>query len=205
MKSQIDRLIEIIREKSFKVSETPFKLKSGGISNLYFDMKPTMLDGEGGTLVGELLFDRIRNDLPDFVSGPAVGAVPIIPSVTAAAWRNGTILQGTYVNPKDHGIKNPIQGLVKGQSVKGKTFIVFEDVTTTGGSGLTAVDAITAEGGIVKKVISLTNRDEGAAQLFAQRGIPFDWLVHKHDVIEPAQELFIPADKVTEWEASQQR
>jgi orotate phosphoribosyltransferase len=202
-----ERLIEIIRIRSFMVRNKPFKLKSGAVSNLYFNMKPTMLDGEGSGLVGELMFRAIEKDLPYAVGGPAVGAVPLIPPLTNAAIRHHRYVEGFYVldQAKDHGVTASIQGLMDGEDLKQRTVVVLEDVTTTGGSAMKAVNAVRAAGGHVTGVLSILDRDEGAANLFRNEGLAYTALTNKRQFVEPEREIFIPADKVAEWEASRSR
>jgi orotate phosphoribosyltransferase len=78
---------------------------------------------------------------------------------------------------KEHGTQSLIEGLVKGETIRGKRVIILEDVTTTGGSSLKAIEAIKAEGGTVVRVITLVDRLEGAAESFAAAGIRFDPLL----------------------------
>lgn len=205
--AQTDRLIELIRDKAFRVSDTPFTLASGAVSNLFFNMKPVMLDGEGGDLIGALMFDAVSATPPDVVSGPAVGAVPLIQPFTRAARQRGVDIIGTYVDkPKDHGIAGTsIQGLVKGQTVRDRSVVVLEDVTTTGTSAIKAVEALRQAGANVTGIVGILNRDEGATELFAKEGLAYTALTHKRQFATPEQELFVPADKVAEWKAGRNR
>ncbi len=74
--------------------------------------------------------------------------------------------------PKDHGTKK----LVEGEPIAGKRVVILEDVTTTGGSAMKAVDAVREAGAEVALVLSIVDREEGAAEFYRQAGLPFDSL-----------------------------
>jgi len=75
--------------------------------------------------------------------------------------------------PKEHGARLSVEGLKPGDTLAGKRVVIVEDVTTTGGSALKAVEAVREAGGEVALVFTMVDRDEGAADTFAQAGIPF--------------------------------
>jgi len=119
-----DRLMEIILEKSFQYSEEPtFKLVSGGVSNFYFNCKPTMLDPEGKELIGRLIFSTIR-DLRDLevagIGGLELGSVPISSAVSLISQLEGQPIKEFIVRKekKDHGIPAKVEGeFVAGEKV----------------------------------------------------------------------------------------
>ena len=82
---------------------------------------------------------------------------------------------------KDHGTQSLIEGLAKGETLKGKRVVVVEDVTTTGGSALKAVEALKAQGGVIVRVLTLVDRKEGAADTFAKAGIAFTPILSTDD------------------------
>lgn len=172
------RLIEIIRQRSYGTGVV-IKLASGRTSDFYFNMKPTMLHPEGAYLIGALIADAISPGEADMVGGLEMGAVPIAAAVAAVSFTKGHPLPAFFVRKqtKEHGTQSLIEGLVKGETIRGKRVIILEDVTTTGGSSLKAIEAIKSEGGSVVRVITLVDRLEGAAESFASAGIRFDPLL----------------------------
>ena len=75
--------------------------------------------------------------------------------------------------PKEHGARLAVEGLAKGESLQGKRVVVVEDVTTTGGSAMKAVEAVREAGGKVALVLTMVDREEGATDTFARAGLPF--------------------------------
>jgi orotate phosphoribosyltransferase len=167
------RLAEIIRKRSFGRGE--ITLASGRKSDFYFNLKPTMLDPEGAALLAELTFEALREDRLDYVGGLEMGAVPLAGAIAQLSWLKGHPIAAFFVRkkPKEHGARLAIEGLAKGESLQGKRVVIVEDVTTTGGSALKAVDAVCEAGAEVALVFTMVDRDEGAAETFAQAGIPF--------------------------------
>ncbi|MBL8846292.1 MAG: orotate phosphoribosyltransferase [Hyphomicrobium zavarzinii] len=164
------RLFDIIKSKSFVRGHVV--LASGKESDHYFDMKPSMFDPEGAELLAELLYARIASVDGDIVGGLEMGAVPLITPISIASRRAGRPLPGFFVRKtvKDHGTKKLVEGL---SDVKGKRVVIVEDVTTTGGSAMKAVEALTAAGATIVLVISILDREENAKKLYADAGIPF--------------------------------
>jgi orotate phosphoribosyltransferase len=168
------RLVAIVRRRSFSAGgET--RLVSGRSSSFYFDMKPTMLDPEGAHLIGELVLDALAGAEVDLVGGLEMGAVPLATAVAVASHARGRPLPAVFVRKqaKEHGAKKLVEGLAPGDSLASKRIAVLEDVTTTGGSALKAIEALRAEGAVIDRVISVVDRLEGAAENFKAAGIPF--------------------------------
>ena len=167
------RLAEIIRKRSFGRGE--ITLASGRKSDFYFNLKPTMLDAEGAALLAELTLDALAPERPDYVGGLEMGAVPIAGAIAQLSFMRGKPIQAFFVRkkPKEHGAKLSVEGLAPGESLQGKRVIVVEDVTTTGGSAIKAVDAVKESGGEVILVYTMVDREEGAAETFKSAGVPF--------------------------------
>ncbi len=176
------RLIEIVRKKSFRSGEV-FKLASGKTSTLYFNMKPTLLDAEGARLSASLILDLLGDDRADLVGGLELGAVPIAASVAAISAVEGRPVAGFIVRKqaKDHGTQSLVEGLVKGETLKGKRVVIVEDVTTTGGSAIKAAEVVRAEGGEVVRVVTVLDRQEGAADAFKAAGLAFSSVLRAED------------------------
>jgi orotate phosphoribosyltransferase len=181
-RSQLDvrnRLFDLIKERSFKKGR--FILASGKESAYYFDSKPTMLHPEGAALLAELILHELQDVEADCVGGLEMGAVPLIAPVAMKSFGSGRPLSGFFVRkaPKDHGTKQRIEGL----DVAGKTAIILEDVTTTGGSAMQAVELVRAAGGKVALVLSILDRGEGARELYAAAGVPFKSLFRAEEFL----------------------
>jgi orotate phosphoribosyltransferase len=166
-------LASIIRARSF--GRGRITLASGRESDFYFNLKPTMLDPEGAALLAELTLDALKDTNADYVGGLEMGAVPIAGAIALASWQQGRPLPAIFVRkkPKEHGARLAVEGLAKGETLAGKRVVVVEDVTTTGGSALKAVEAVREAGGEVALVLTMVDREEGAAETFAQAGLPF--------------------------------
>jgi orotate phosphoribosyltransferase len=169
MDQRRNRLFELIKERSFRRGN--FTLASGKQSSYYFDSKPTMLHPEGATLLAQLIFDALKDVSADCVGGLEMGAVPLIAPVAMRSLEAGQPLMGFFVRktPKDHGTRQRIEGI----DMAGKTAVIVEDVTTTGGSAMQAVEEVKKAGGKVALVISILDRGEGARELYAAAGVPF--------------------------------
>jgi orotate phosphoribosyltransferase len=167
------RLAEIIRKRSFGRGE--ITLASGRKSDFYFNLKPTMLDPEGATLLAELTYETLKDDDLDFVGGLEMGAVPLAGAIAQISWIKGHPISAFFVRkkPKEHGARRAIEGLAKGESLRGKRVVIVEDVTTTGGSAMQAVEAVREDGAEVALVLTMIDREEGANESFAAAGLPF--------------------------------
>ena len=153
------RLMEIILEKSFQYSEEPiFKLVSGGVSNFYFNCKPTMLDPEGKELIGRLIFSTIRDLEVAGIGGLELGSVPISSAVSLISQLKGQPIREFIVRKekKDHGIPTRVEG----EFIAGEKVVVVDDVITTGGSTIKAIEAVQKLGLEVSKVVVLVDREE---------------------------------------------
>lgn len=160
-------------------------LSSGRESDFYLDLRTTMMRPRGIELAGRLLFERLAaGPRVEAVGGMVVAAVPVVSAVLlAAATRGGAAwaeLAGFFVRKeaKQHGLGKRIEGGFRaGQSVA-----LVEDTMTTGGSTLEALDAVTAAGGRVARVLCIVDRGEGAADAFAKRGLALESLYTRADL-----------------------
>src|SRR5215207_5357450 len=129
-----DILFDIIRRRSFRQGGS-FKLASGRTSTIYFNLKPTMLDPEGARLIGAALAEKTVALGGDLVGGLEMGAVPLVSAAAAMSAVAGKPVAAIFVRKaaKEHGTQSLIEGLAEGETLRGKTVVVVEDVTTTGG------------------------------------------------------------------------
>jgi orotate phosphoribosyltransferase len=173
------RLFELLKSLSFRRGKV--KLASGRESDFYFDTKPAMLHPEGAGLLAELILNELAGIEVDCVGGLEMGAVPLIGPVVMKSPEAGRALSGFVVRKsvKDHGTKK----LIEGGSIEGKTVVILEDVTTSGGSALQAVKAAREAGAKVALVVSILDRGEGAVDLYAAEGIPFKSLFQAEEFL----------------------
>ena len=167
------RLRDVIHVRSFGYGEV--KLASGRVSNFYFNLKPTMLDAEGAALLARITLDALAGEHIDYIGGLEMGAVPIAGAVAQLSFLNGAPVQAFFVRkkPKEHGAKLSIEGLMPGESLRGKRIVIVEDVTTTGGSAMKAIEAVQDAGAEIAFVLTIVDREEGATENFAAAGLDF--------------------------------
>ena len=179
-----DRLIEIVKQRSFSKGEE-IKLVSGRSSSFYFNMKPSMLDPEGASLMAALILEALRGADVDLIGGLEMGAVPLAVAVAVTSQIKGWPLRAFFVRKqaKEHGARKLIEGLAPDESLASKRVVVLEDVTTTGGSALRAIEALRAEGAVVVCAISVVDRQEGADLAFKAAGVPFSALMTAADFL----------------------
>jgi orotate phosphoribosyltransferase len=158
-------------------------LSSGRKSDFYLDLRRLLMRPRGLRLAGELVLAALmKGPWVDAVGGMAVGAVPLVAAVLAAAAHHDPApsLVGFFVRleAKKHGLGNRIEGAF----TPGQRVALVEDTTTTGGSTLDALDVVSEAGGKVTRVLCLVDRGEGAREAFAARGVPLEPLFTRADL-----------------------
>lgn len=163
------RLKEIIKEKSLR-RDREYVLASGKTSNYYFNMKNTTFDPEGLSLICPLVYDLISQERGTYIGGLANGAIPIVAALVAFS-RTRNPIMGFYVREeiKDHGTQQLIEGFIE----DGANVIILDDVTTLGSSVMRAVRAVRERKCKVRKVITIVDRLEGAAEIFRREALEF--------------------------------
>ncbi len=154
------RLIDIILEKSFKYSEDPpFTLASGRQSPYYFNCKPTTLNPEGMNLIGSLLVELLADADVTAAGGLTLGADPLAAALAVISYQRGKPVKAFIVRKdvKGHGTRSALEGDVEA----GERVVILDDVITTGGSTITAIERAREAGLIVDRVIALIDREEG--------------------------------------------
>jgi orotate phosphoribosyltransferase len=170
------KLADIIYRRSFGRGDVT--LASGKKSDYYFDMKPSMLDPQGAETIARMMHERVVAAGADMVGGLELGAVPITGSLVAVSVAAGKPLTGFIMRKKqkEHGAKKLIEGLARGETIKGRKVAILEDVTTTGGSAAQVIEECRAQGAEVALVLSIVDRDEGAAEFFTGQNVKFESL-----------------------------
>jgi orotate phosphoribosyltransferase len=155
-----DRLIQLIYEKAFKYSEDPiFKLVSCRMSNYYFNCKTVTLNPEGMYLIGNIIFNMIKDLNVKGIGGLTLGADPIADAVAYTSYLKKKPIEAFVVrkSAKSHGTMQWIEGNIKA----GERVVVVDDVITTGKSTIEAITRAKEAGLQIVKVIALVDRQEG--------------------------------------------
>ncbi|HEX9294207.1 MAG TPA: orotate phosphoribosyltransferase [Polyangiaceae bacterium] len=176
------RLIELLRERSFERKKV--LLASGRESDFFIDCKQTVLTAEGHALVGELMFDALDRLPPcQAVAGVELGGCPLASAVSLVSFQKGRPLAALYVrkDQKDHGSKRLVEG--DRAMTPGMPVAVLEDVITTGGSTLRAVEKLTLAGVKVVGVVALVDRLEGGSEAIRDAGLPLVSLTTRRDFL----------------------
>jgi orotate phosphoribosyltransferase len=169
-----ERLVEYIRVHSFQKSDKPvYTLSSGNVSTFYFNLKKTTYSPEGQYLIGNLVCDKIKELglKPKAIGGLTMGADPIATATAYTAFLRNEPIEALVIRkePKGHGTMSQIEGNVKA----GDDVIIIDDVVTTGGSTIKAIEAAKVAGLNIIAVIILLDRCEfGGRQNIEKLGYP---------------------------------
>jgi orotate phosphoribosyltransferase len=171
-------LQSLIMEKSLKFGD--FTLASGKKATYYLDCRKITLDSVGAKLIGEGILELLHHhSIPQAVGGMSIGADPITAAVlTVAAYQN-IPLKGFMVRKqsKGHGTNQFVEGPLDA----GDRVVIVEDVITTGGSSLEAIEKVEALGVTVEGVIAIIDRLEGGKEIFESKGYFFHSLFTVRD------------------------
>jgi orotate phosphoribosyltransferase len=170
-------LIELVRKLALQIGQ--FKLASGKMSNYYLDCRKVTLDSAGANLIADGMLEVMGDNLPDAVGGMAIGADPITAAIITVAGRSDRRLRGFIVRKeaKQHGTARDVEGPVQA----GDSVFIVEDVVTTGGSSLAAIEKAEAHGLKVRGVIAIIDRLEGGRETLAARGYALETLLTIRD------------------------
>jgi len=149
-----------------------FVLASGARSSYYLDIKRVVTQPGALREIAETI---TRGYTFDMVAGVAVGGVPLAVAVSLASGKPFAIIRS---QEKGHGKSGRIIG-----DVRGKNVILVEDVTTSGGSALFGIRVLRDEGATVDTVVTVVDRESGAASLLLENGVALDALVRASDIV----------------------
>ncbi|HKH91404.1 MAG TPA: orotate phosphoribosyltransferase [Gemmatimonadaceae bacterium] len=176
-----DRLLSILAERSARRGQ--FTLASGRQSTLYIDARLTTMSPDGLSLIGPLALAALRDVdwRVQAIGGLTLGADPISYAIAYASADSALPLRAFTVRKeaKAHGTGRLIEGPFR----EGDRVAVIEDVITTGGSALRAVEAIRAAGGTVAGVLALVDREEGGRDALVSAGLPVVALARASDIV----------------------
>ena len=162
-----DELLGLLKDLAYKKGE--FKLSSGKSSEHYVNCKPVTLTGRGLTLASIMLLEHVEQDSVA-VAGLTLGADPLVSGVAVVSGLDKRLLNALIVRKeaKGHGTQAWIEGPLP---PKGSKVTVLEDVTTTGGSSIKAVQKIRDAGYVVERVVTIVDRQEGANDAMIEEGL----------------------------------
>jgi orotate phosphoribosyltransferase len=176
-------LLDLIASEALKRGE--FTLASGKKASYYLDCRMITLHPQGANLIAQGMLELITaGPLPDAVGGMAIGADPITASIVTLAGQRGLPIRGFMVRKeaKGHGTGKQVEGPVS----PGQRVIIVEDVITSGGSAIKAVEAAREFGLHVERVIAIIDRLAGGREAFAAIGLELTTLCTIRDFgIEP--------------------
>lgn len=173
-----DELLEHIKKKA--VVHGKVTLSSGKEADYYIDLRRITLDGAAAPLVGTVMRELTADLEYDAVGGLTLGADPVATAMLHATAATGGVLDAFVVRKaeKAHGLQRRIEGT----EVEGRRVLAVEDTSTTGGSVLTAVEALREAGANVVAVAVIVDRDTGAKEKVEAEGIPYLFAFGKGDL-----------------------
>ena len=171
-------LVDAVR--NLAVIHGEVRLASGRIADYYVDLRRVTLDGAAAPLVGRVMRTLVADWEFDAVGGLTLGADPVATAMLHAAAADGGRLDAFVVRKaeKAHGLQRRIEG----SPVEGRRVLAVEDTSTTGGSVLTAVEALREAGAEVVGVAVIVDRDTGAKEQVEAAGLPYRYAISLTDL-----------------------
>lgn len=188
MKLKKDELRKLLTEKSFKYSEEPiFSLASGRKSQFYIDCKMTTLFSKGQVLIGTIVYELMQNLNIRGIGGLTLGADPIAQATAMIAGQKGIDLVSFVIRKeaKKHGLMKWIEGDVQ----SGDRVVIIDDVITTGGSAIQAIEKAEESGLVIVKVMVLVDREEGGRENINKKGYEVESIFTKSELFEEYERL----------------
>lgn len=179
------RLARLLIEKSYL--EGDFTLTSGQKSDYYFDCKHTALHPEGAWLIGRFFLDMIRKQGGiQGVGGMTLGADPLVSSVTVVSYLEGYPLPGFIIRKqaKGHGTNQYLEGM--NNFAPGQNVCLLEDVITTGGTLLKAVERVRDQGLNIVSIMGVLDREQGGRENLAQAGFDLRCIFTRQELLATA-------------------
>jgi orotate phosphoribosyltransferase len=181
VKERREELLELIRDRSLEFGD--FTLTSGKKSKYYIDARLTTLDPLGAFLIGNVILDVLdeKKIHPDAVGGLSLGADPISTAVSLVSHTRNRPIRALMVRKeaKGHGTRKRVEGVLHA----GDEVVVVEDVISTGGSTMTAIEALESEGARVALVVAIVDRLMGGREALESKGFPVEVLFTIRDIL----------------------
>ncbi len=175
-----DTAMLIDQIKALAVVHGEVTLSSGRTADYYVDMRRVTLDGAAAPIIGRVMLDLVADWEFEAAGGLTLGADPVAVAMLHAAAAVGKRLDAFVVrkDAKAHGMQRRIEG----SPVEGRKVLAVEDTSTTGGSVLTAVEALREAGAEVVGVAVIVDRDTGAREAIEAAGLHYRFAVSAHDL-----------------------
>jgi orotate phosphoribosyltransferase len=159
------RLLELFKQRAFSFGD--FTLASGKKSSYYINSKKAIFYSEAVALLGDLLWEATRDLDIQAMGGLEVGAIPMTTAAVMRYHQEGRTLEGFFVRKqaKGHGSQERIEGVLE----PGMRCVMVDDVLTTGGSVLQAIEEVEKRGALIQAVVCIVDRLEGARETLAPR------------------------------------
>jgi len=189
IEEMLQELVNLLVEKSLQIADQPvFQLASGRKSNIYIDCKKTTKNARGAYLIGHIIFDRIQHINIDAIGGLTMGADPIADAVAFTSVLYGRPINAFSVRKKvkEHGMRRLVEGDVK----KGDRVIIVDDVVTTGGSTIEAIEGARMWGLEVISALALVDREEGGRENILKYVDKFEAIVTRSMLLEAYRKKF---------------
>ena len=180
-----ENLLTLLAQKAYKFGD--FSLASGKKSSHYVNCKPVSLSGEGLLSISSLFLKQIDSNVSG-VAGLTLGADPLVSGVVMLGAQSDINLNGLIVRKeaKGHGTAAWLEGPLP---PKGSVITVLEDVVTTGGSSLKAVERLRNEGYLVDRVLAIVDREEGGVDAMSKADLDLNSLFFLKEIVERAKSL----------------
>ena len=180
-----ENLLTLLAQKAYRFGD--FSLASGKKSSHYVNCKPVSLSGEGLLSISSLFLKQIdEND--SGVAGLTLGADPLVSGLVMLGAQSGINLNGLIIRKeaKGHGTGAWLEGPLP---PKGSVITVLEDVVTTGGSSLKAVEKLRSEGYLVNRVLAIVDREEGGENAMSKADLELKSLFFLKEIFERSKSL----------------
>mgnify|MGYP001255762933 CR=1 FL=1 len=178
-----EELLELLKKDAYRKGE--FTLSSGKTSEHYINCKPVVLTGRGLTLASLLMLMNVDTT---YVAGLTLGADPLVSGVALVSALDNRLVNALIVRkePKGHGTEAWIEGKLPPE---GTEITILEDVITTGGSSIKAVNHLREFGYLVNRVVAIVDRQEGAELTMEKAGLRLDSIFLLEDLVSRSDEL----------------
>ena len=180
-----ENLLTLLAQQAYRFGD--FSLASGKKSSHYVNCKPVSLSGPGLLSISSLFLKQL-NESDNAVAGLTLGADPLVSGVVMLAAQSGINLSGLIVRKeaKGHGTGAWLEGPLPPQ---GSVITVLEDVVTTGGSSLKAVEKLRNQGYLVNQVLAIVDREEGGVDAMTKANLDLNSLFFLKEIVERAKSL----------------
>jgi len=180
-----ENLLTLLAQQAYRFGD--FSLASGKKSSHYVNCKPVSLSGPGLLSISSLFLKQL-NESDSAVAGLTLGADPLVSGVVMLAAQSGINFSGLIVRKeaKGHGTGAWLEGPLP---PKGSVITVLEDVVTTGGSSLKAVERLRSQGYLVNQVLAIVDREEGGVDAMSKADLDLNSLFFLKEIVERAKSL----------------